>query len=97
MSMTIRPKRQYSSEIINLESMIPENHFLRVIEKFKPGTMTADGREVVFAFVGAGSVLDKLVAYAKEHNIPLIRIPYTRLNDLCLEDLLLETSTFIIE
>ena len=35
--------------------------------------------------------------YAKEHNIPLIRIPYTHLNDLCLEDLLLETSTFIIK
>ena len=34
MSMTKRPKRQYESEIINLESMIPENHFLRVIEKY---------------------------------------------------------------
>ena len=32
--LTKRPKRQYSSEIINLESMIPENHFLRVIEKY---------------------------------------------------------------
>ena len=31
MAMTKRPKRQYSSEIVNLESMIPENHFLRVI------------------------------------------------------------------
>lgn len=34
--------------------------------------------------------------YCKEHNIPLIRIPYTHLNELCLEDLLLETSQFII-
>ena len=34
MSMTKRPKRQYESEIINLESMISENHFLRVIEKY---------------------------------------------------------------
>ena len=32
----------------------------------------------------------------KDHNVPLIRIPYTHLNDLCLEDLLLETSKFII-
>ena len=32
--MTKRSKRQYSSEIVNLESMIPENHFLRVIEKY---------------------------------------------------------------
>lgn len=33
--------------------------------------------------------------WCKENNIPLIRIPYTHLKDLCLEDLLLETSTFI--
>ena len=32
----------------------------------------------------------------KENNIPLIRIPYTHLNKLCLEDLLLETSNFIV-
>lgn len=30
-----------------------------------------------------------------ENNIPLIRIPYTHYNDLCIQDLLLETSTFI--
>ena len=34
--------------------------------------------------------------WCKEHNIPLIRIPYTHLNNLCLEDLLLETSSFRI-
>ena len=34
MAMTKRPKRQYSSEIINLENMIPENHFLKIIEKY---------------------------------------------------------------
>lgn len=34
--------------------------------------------------------------WCKENNIPLIRIPYTHYNDLCLEDLLLETSKFII-
>ena len=33
--------------------------------------------------------------WCKDHNIPLIRIPYTHYNDLCLEDLLLETSNFI--
>lgn len=31
------------------------------------------------------------------NNIPLIRIPYTRYEDLCIEDLLLETSNFIIK
>lgn len=34
--------------------------------------------------------------WCKENNIPIIRIPYTHLKDLCLEDLLLETSKFII-
>ena len=34
--------------------------------------------------------------WCKENNIPLIRIPYTHYNDLCIEDLLLETSNFII-
>jgi hypothetical protein len=34
--------------------------------------------------------------WCKENNIPLIRIPYTHLKKICLEDLLLETSQFII-
>lgn len=34
--------------------------------------------------------------WCKENNIPLIRIPYTHLQDLCLKDLQLETSKFII-
>lgn len=33
----------------------------------------------------------------KENNIPLIRIPYTHLKDLCIEDLKLETTTFLVE
>ena len=35
-------------------------------------------------------------SWCKEHNIPLIRIPYTQYEKLCIEDLLLETSNFII-
>lgn len=34
--------------------------------------------------------------YCIQNNIPLIRIPYTHYNDLCLEDLLLQTSKFRI-
>ena len=34
--------------------------------------------------------------YAKDHNITLIRIPYTHLNELCIEDLLPETSGFMV-
>ena len=33
--------------------------------------------------------------WCKDNNIPLIRIPYTHLNNLCIEDLILETSKFI--
>ena len=35
--------------------------------------------------------------YCKDNNIPLIRIPYTHYSNLCLEDLLLETTTFLIK
>ena len=56
---------------------------MEVIERFKPGTKTADGREVVFAFVGAGSVLDNLVHYVKEHQMDnVVFIPYQDKADL---------------
>ncbi|MDU7705778.1 MAG: glycosyltransferase family 4 protein [Clostridium sp.] len=59
-----------------------ENLF-KVIEKFKPGTKTADGREVVFAFIGAGSALDKLVLYKeKQHMDNVVFIPYQDKADL---------------
>lgn len=35
--------------------------------------------------------------WCRDNNIPLIRIPYTHLEDLCIEDLLLETSKFIVK
>ena len=34
MTMTKRPKRQYSSEIVNLKDMVPKDHFLRLIDKY---------------------------------------------------------------
>lgn len=34
--------------------------------------------------------------WCKDNNIPLIRIPYTHLKDLCLEDLQLKTTKFLI-
>ena len=49
---------------------------IKVIEKFK-GIKTADGRDVTFAFVGAGSVLDKLVLYVQEKEMSnVVFIPY---------------------
>lgn len=35
--------------------------------------------------------------YCLKNNIPLIRIPYTHLKELCLEDLLLETSKYVYQ
>lgn len=54
-----------------------------MIKKYRFGTKTPDGRKVVFAFVGAGSVLDKLVLHAKEHHMDnVVFIPYQEKSDL---------------
>lgn len=58
-------------------------NLMKVVERIKPGTKAVDGREVVFAFVGAGSVLDKLVLYVKEHHMDNVSfIPYQDKADL---------------
>lgn len=58
-------------------------NLIKVIERFKPGTKTAYGRKVVFAFVVAGSVLDKIVEYVKEHHMDnVVFIPYQDKKDL---------------
>lgn len=50
---------------------------------YEEGPRTTDGREVVFAFVGAGSVLDKLVMYVKRHHFEnVVFIPYQDKADL---------------
>ena len=50
---------------------------------YEEGPKTRDGREVVFAFVGAGSVLDKLVAYTEKHHFEnVVFIPYQDKADL---------------
>ncbi len=55
---------------------------IKVIEKFKD-VKTSDGRDVIFAFVGAGSVLDKLVKYKNEHKMDnTVFIPYQEKNKL---------------
>lgn len=52
-------------------------NLLKVIEKFRPGTKTSDGREVVFAFIGVGSVRDKLLKYKEENHMDqVVFIPY---------------------
>ena len=58
-------------------------NLIKVIEGFKAGTKTADGREVVFAFVGSGSVLENLKEYVKAHLMDnVVFIPYQDKDDL---------------
>lgn len=49
---------------------------MRVLEKFSDAK-TGDGKEVIFAFVGGGSLLDKLIEYVKLHSVNnVVFIPY---------------------
>ncbi|MBT1160454.1 glycosyltransferase family 4 protein [Bifidobacterium sp. SO1] len=57
-------------------------NLVKVIGKF-PNARTADGREVAFAFVGAGAVLDELKRYVAEHDLTNVTfIPYQPKEDL---------------
>lgn len=57
-------------------------NLIKVIGRFK-GAKTCDGQDVVFAFVGAGSVLDKLKYYQHEHQLDnVVFIPYQDKNKL---------------
>lgn len=69
------------------------SNIIKVIRNFKKGysedgsyeigPRTADGREVVFAFVGGGSVKDELEQYAKANQMEnVIFIPYQEKKDL---------------
>ena len=56
MSMTKRPRRNYSSEIVNLESMIPKDHFLRVIEEHFDWDFVYEEVEKLYSKVGRKSI-----------------------------------------
>jgi len=69
-------------------------NLIKIIKKFKPGTRTGKhgqmttknnsiNREVVFAFVGNGSILDKLMRYKVKHNLDnVVFIPYQNKSNL---------------
>lgn len=58
-------------------------NLIRVIQKFVPGTRTGDGREVAFAFVGAGSMQNRLISYARAHRMDnVVFIPYQEKENL---------------
>ena len=54
--LTKRPKRHYESEIVNLEEMIPENHFLRVIEKYFDWNFIYEEVEKQYSVFGRPSI-----------------------------------------
>lgn len=58
-------------------------NILRVLREFPSGTQTPDGRDVVFAFIGTGSIKDKMVKYKEENQMDnVIFIPYQDKADL---------------
>ena len=54
--MTKRPKRQYSSEIVNLEDMVPQGHFLRVIDENFDWNFIYEEVEKLYSKVGRKSI-----------------------------------------
>lgn len=58
-------------------------NLIKVMEKFPAGTRISDGREVQFAFVGAGTMLATLKKYVAEHGMQNVSfIPYQPKEDL---------------
>lgn len=56
MSMTKRTKRKYESEIINLDEMIPQDHFLRVIDKYFDWNFIYEEVEKQYSIFGRPSI-----------------------------------------
>lgn len=51
-------------------------NLIKICKRFE-GVKTPDGRDVVFAFVGAGSVLDQLIEYVEKNHLTNVKfIPY---------------------
>ena len=56
MAMTKRLEKQFTNEFINIEEMIPENHFLRVIEKHFDWNFVYDEVEKLYSKMGRKSI-----------------------------------------
>lgn len=68
-------------KLVKVMKQFRKGHTLKGV--YESGPVTADGKEVVFAFVGVGSVLDKLVLYTKKHHFEnVVFIPYQDKADL---------------
>ena len=56
MAMTKRNARQYINELVNIEEMIPEDHFLRVIEKYFDWNFIYEEVERLYSKLGRKSI-----------------------------------------
>ena len=54
--LTKRPTRQYECEIVNLEDMVPQDHFLRVIEEHFDWNFVYEEVEKLYSKVGRKSI-----------------------------------------
>lgn len=54
--MTIREKRQYQTEMVNLEEVVPQDHFLRVIEKYFDWNFIYEEVEKQYSVFGRPSI-----------------------------------------
>ena len=54
--LTKRPKRQYQTEFVNLEEMVPQDHFLRVIEKYFDWNFIYEEVEKQYSIFGRPSI-----------------------------------------
>lgn len=67
----------------NLGMYYDLENIIKVIENIKPGTTCNDGREVVFAFIGKGSLYEILTSYVEDHQMDnVIFIPYQEKENL---------------
>ena len=56
MAITKRLNKQYTNELINIEEMIPEDHFLRVIEKYFDWNFIYEEVEKLYSKLGRKSI-----------------------------------------
>ena len=54
--LTKRPTRQYECEIVNLEDMVPQDHFLRIIEKYFDWNFVYEEVEKQYSVFGRPSI-----------------------------------------
>ena len=87
-------------ELLRFDFYIPEKNYLIEYDGIQHFTTVSDNNphwnteENVSEVKRRDKIKNK---YCKENNIPLIRIPYFKLNTLSLEDLLLESSNFLLD